>query len=235
MKNRIYTKIKASKEFWQDHLKDLVTHGSRIKITELKGDEIQFESESMYFEMDIVELSRQNPDQLLIATWKRDDHYENLVTTYQYLGGKRELVREEYEYCFGISPKDLKLLPTGMYDLFKQKAQRYFQKSDNYQVRTSETEPSVKDKPEKIFGDEDDSLLFPSVEFLKDGFRITAKKFGFTYLQVSVDRLNHESDPSIDDHLSEEYDDWMSEEYEGYRQEKQKNNSMSNNRNDGIS
>jgi cupin superfamily acireductone dioxygenase involved in methionine salvage len=214
MENRIYTKIKASKEFWQDQLKNLVTNGSRFIITELNGDEIQIVSENMYFEMDIVELSRQNPDQLLIATWKREDHYENLVATYKYIGGKRELLREEYKYCFGISTEDLNELPPGMYDLFKKKALRYFQKVDNYRVRTSASDPSFQEAPEQIFGNDEDSLLIPSVEFLKDGFKITAKKTGFTYLHVSVDRLYHESDPRIDDHLSEEFDDWMSEEYD---------------------
>lgn len=219
MKKRIYVKIKASENFWQEQLKDLITSGSRFKITELKGKQIQIESENYYHEMDIVELSRRNPEQILVATYTGEDHFENLATTSRYINGIREFVKEEYEYYVNISDEDKEVLPPGLYDKFKQKVLEYFQKTDNYRVRTCASDQTFQKMPVKPYDDEDDSLIIPSFELIQDEFKITAKKFGLTYLVVSVDRTHHASSPRDNDHLSEEYDDWMSEEYALKRQD----------------
>lgn len=214
MERRKHTEIKASETFWQKQLEDRIFSGSRSKITKLTDNRIHVESIDDSPEQDIIELSKQNPDQVLTVTYTGEDHFENLAATYQYLNGKREFVKEEYKYWFEIPDKDLEILPPGLYERFQQKALEHFRMVDNYRIRTDEFDPTFQEIPVKPLDYLDDSILIPSIELWEDGFKISAKKFGLTHLMIKVEHFHGLTSPRDQDHLSEEYDDWMGEEYE---------------------
>lgn len=214
MERRKHSEIKASETFWQQQLEDRVFSGSRSKIIKLTGKRIHVESIDDSPELDIIELSKQNPDQVLTVTYTGEDHFENIATTYLYQNGKREFVKEEFKYWFEIDDKDMDILPPGLYDRFQQKALEHFKMVDSYRVRTDELDTPIKDLLIRSYADDNDNLLIPSVELWEDGFKILAKKFGHTYIMVKASRVQDAILTTKDDHLGEEHDDWMSDEYE---------------------
>lgn len=117
-------------------------------------------------------------------------------------------VKEEYEYCFGVIVKDRDMLPPGLYDRFQNKVSEYFRSVDSYRIRNYDTDPTFKNRPIELKYEDDDGVFVPSIEYIEGNIRITAKKFGLTYLDVKVEigKTNHGSETN-DDHLCEEYDD----------------------------
>lgn len=214
MKKRIYVKIKASENFWQKQMKKLTFMELQSEPIMSIGNELYIHGEPASTESDIIELSKQNPGELLIATSIGDDLFENLVSTYRFQYGRRKLIEEKYEYFFDISKEDLEVLPPGVYERFRQMAVKYFQKGDKYRVRADDSDPTFQEMPVRPMVDEDDSIFVPSVELWEDGFNIQAKKFGLTYLMVTLEQRQYEQSPWDNDHLSKECDDWMSEENE---------------------
>jgi hypothetical protein len=214
MKKRIYVKIKASENFWQEQMKKLTFIELRSEPIMLIGDELYIQGEPASTESEIIELSKQNPNEFLIATYIGEDHFENLVSTYRFQYGRRILIEEKYEYFFDISKEDLDALPHGLYEKFQQLAVKYFQKGDKYRVRAYESNPTFQEMPVRPMEDKDDSIFVPSVELWEDGFKIQAKKFGLTYIMVTVGQRQYEPSPRDNDHLSQECDDWMNEENE---------------------
>jgi hypothetical protein len=215
MTQRFLTKITASGKLWQEIQTKQINTGSGSKITKLQGDQIQFESTENP-EPDIIELSIWNPDQPLVVTYSGEDQFENLITTYRYQNGIREFVKEEYEYWFEITDKDKDKLPPGLYERFQQKALEYFKAIDNYRIRRDESEPTFQEIPVKPLDNLDDSILIPSVELWEHDFKISAKKFGLTYLMIKVERIQGLKSTKVNEHLCEEYDDRIGKEYMTY-------------------
>ena len=214
MKKRIYMKIKASENYWQKQMTRLVYMELHSEPIMSIGSDLYIHGEPASTESDIIELSKQNPGELLIATSIGEDLFENLVSTYGFQYGRRKLIEEKYEYFFDLSKEDLEVLPQGVYERFKQMAVKYFHKGDKYRVRADESDPTFQEMPVRPIVDKDDSIFLPSVELWKDGYNIQAKKFGLTYIMVTVEKRQYKPSPWENDHLSEECDDWMSEENE---------------------
>mgnify|MGYP001821359017 CR=1 FL=1 len=175
MKKSIHMKIKASENFWQKQMKKLTFIELRSEPIMLIGDELYIQGEPASTESEIIELSKQNPNEFLIATYIGEDHFENLVSTYRFQYGRRILIEEKYEYFFDISKEDLDDLPLGLYEKFQQLAVKYFQKGDKYRVRAYESDPTFQEMPVRPMEDKDDSIFVPSVELWEDGFKIQAK------------------------------------------------------------
>jgi len=183
MEIHYYTKVKASAKFWKSQLTRQVINETDSKVTVLDGDEITIESINCTAEQDIIELSKQNQDFIFEAKYEVEDHFKNLAATYQYLNGTRKFIKEEYGYCFGINISDRDKLDPQIYGRFKEKVLEYFKKIDNYRVRNSEDEPSFKECPVKT---NEDIHLTPTVEYREGDVILTARKFGLTYLDVTV-------------------------------------------------
>ncbi len=204
MKKHYHTKVKASAKFWKKQLRKQIIHNTDSKITEIDGDEITIESNDCTAEQDIIKLSEQNPDKIFEAKYTVEDHFENLVATYQYLNGTRKFIKEEYEYLFGINLYNRDKIDPQIYDRFKQKITEHFKKIDNYRIRTSEKELSFQESP-IICEDKDDILLTSIVEYIDGDIILTAKKFGLTYLDVTVKFMENSPENTVDDFTEREY------------------------------
>ena len=205
-----HSTIKVSPKFWQTQLTSQIIKLTDSKVTNIDGSKIKITSTDCTAEPDIIKWSKQNPDQIIEVKFTGEDYFENLVATYQYLNGSHEFIKEEYEYCFCISARDRDKLDPQLYAKFQQKVTDYFRKIDNYRIRTSENEPSFKDCPIKKENDEEDSLLTPTVEYREGDVTLTAKKFGLTYLNVTVSFREKKSTDNgfIDDFSGDVFDDF---------------------------
>ncbi len=210
MKIHYHTKLKASEKFWQRQLTNQIINETDSKITNIDGSEITITSTDCTAEPDIIEWSKQNPGQIFEAKFTGEDHFENLVATYMYKAGVGKFMKEEYEYCFCISARDRDKLDPQVYARFQQKVTDYFRKIDNYRIRTSEKEPSFKDCPVKKEDDDEDTLLTPTVEYREGNVTLTAKKFGLTYLNVTVSFREKKSTENRfnDDFTGDGFDDF---------------------------
>lgn len=209
MEIHYHTKLKASEKFWQTQLTRQIIKLTDSKVTKIDGSEITITSTDCAAELDIIEWSKQNPGQIFDAKFTGEDHFENLAATYQYKAGEKKLMKEEYEYCFCISARDRDKLDPQIYERFKQKVTEHFRKIDNYRIRTSEKELSFQESPVN-YEDKDDSYLLTSVvEYIDGDVILTAKKFGLTYLDVTVKFIykNSKQENSVDDFIGGEYDD----------------------------
>lgn len=211
MENHYHTQLKASKEFWQNQLRQQIINYTESQVNKIDGDKIAIESIDCTVEQDIIKLSKNYPDQTFEAKYTAEDPYKNLATTYHYLDGKRKFIKEEYEYCFTFLIRDRNKLDPTLFAKFQDIAKEYFRNVDNYRVRTSERDPTYEDQPIEIFYFEDDTLITPCIEYINgDGDVIlTAKKYGITYLDVTVKFLNQNStqENTVDDFTQKDYVD----------------------------
>ncbi len=211
MEIHYHTQLKVSKEFWQEQLTNKVINQTDSRVTKIDVDEISIETIDSTAENDIIELSKRFPDHTLEAKYTTEDPFENLAITYQYHNGERKFVKEEYEYCFVSTITDRNMLDPEEYTKFQDIAKEYFNRIDNYRVRTSEKDPTFEDQPIEVEYYEDDTMITPCVEYINgDGdFILTAKKFGLTYLDVTVKFINQNltRNNTSDDYLQEDYSD----------------------------
>lgn len=214
MEKKIFTKIKAGDYFWQYQMKKLAFMDFLSEPIMSISNELFIQGSIAYVESDVRRLSEQNPEELLVVTSMSEDLFENLVTKHGYQYGRRRLIEERYEYFFDISKEEQEILPPGLWEKFQQLAVKHFHRGDKYRVRNDESDPTFQEMPVRTLGDEGDSAFVPSVELVENGFKIQAKKFGLTYLMITVKQTKNESSSGDYDHLSEECDDWISEEYE---------------------
>ena len=183
MKKVTHTKLKASKDFWQEQLTNQIIHTDSI-VTEIDQDEITIESLDCTAEQDIIELSKQYPEYIFEAMYNGEDPYENLASTYQYQNGTRKFIKEEYEYCFEIRKEEREQLDPRFYAKFQEDISAYFKKIDNYRIRTAETDPTFQDLPLKR--QDEESPIHPTIAYRDGNITLSAMKFGLTLLVIRI-------------------------------------------------
>jgi len=187
-----YTTIKASPEFWQNKLSKHIIGKTDSKVTTYDDGEIIITSRDCTAEPDIIEFSRNNPDELIVAKYSGENKYANLTSTYEYKAGVRSFIKEEYEYYFVIPAVEKEIIGVEVYEHFKDKATEQLKKIDKYRVRTSESSPSFQENPI----DEDEFFkLTPCLKVILSKIQITAKKFGLTRVDVAVKYLDDIRNP----------------------------------------
>jgi len=183
MKKVTHTKLKASKDFWQEQLTNQIIHTDSI-VTEIDQDEITIESLDCTAEQDIIELSKQYPEYIFEAMYNGEDPYENLASTYQYQNGTRKFIKEEYEYCFEIRKEEREQLDPRFYAKFQEDISAYFKKIDNYRIRTAETDTTFQDLP--IQRQDENNPIHPTIAYIDGNVTLSAMKFGLTLLVIRI-------------------------------------------------
>lgn len=183
MEIHYYTKLKASKEFWQEQLTNQIIH-TDSRVTEIGHDDITIESIDCTAEQDIIELSKQYPGYNLEAKYSAENPYENLTATYQYQNGTRKFIKEEYEYCFNIRKEEQEQLDPRFYAKFQEDISAYFKEIDNYRIRTAETDPTFQDLP--IQRQDENNPIHPTIAYIDGNVTLSAMKFGLTFLVIRI-------------------------------------------------
>jgi hypothetical protein len=190
MERRKYTSVKASDEYWQHQLVNNILAESDSKIIKIYGDEITFENVKDSPSRDILHFSKKNPDQTFKVKCTQENRYENLVTVYQIRNGEEIFLIQYYDYYFGVNAKMRDLLPPGLWERFQTQATAFYTMVDNYRIRTSEQELSFQDAPVTLFYYDPESIIIPTFEQIRGNVKLTAKKFGLTYLDVKIEFLS---------------------------------------------
>ena len=126
MYREYYTMVSASSGFWErlimKHISDELS--CRIGIEGIS--EINIISTSGPALDEIIRLSQEYPDEIFLVKIASENIYDNYVLLYECSGGKAKLLKEGYEYCFGISTYDRDRLPDGLFEKFKKTATEYY-------------------------------------------------------------------------------------------------------------
>ena len=125
-----FTMVKASPGFWAGQLKNQAIRKLPFEINKIIGDEIVILSENGTAFDDLMNLSREYPEEIFRVKIAPEEFCENYVYLFEMSKGDSKLINEGYEYCFGIDTNDLKKLPEGLYERFQKKVADYFQKID---------------------------------------------------------------------------------------------------------
>lgn len=183
---RCYITAKASPGFWEEQLKNQEIRKLPFEINKLISDEIVIISENGTAFDDLMDLSREYPKEIFRVKIAPEEVCDNYVYLFEISKGDSKLINEGYEYCFGIDTNDLKKLPEGLYERFQKKVADYFQKLDYHPKKVKLHINFHKDHNEEDIAAQYSVI----VEYKTKDVRLTAKKYGLTYIDVVVEFLD---------------------------------------------
>jgi hypothetical protein len=226
MYREYYTKVSASSGFWErlimKHISDELScrigiEGiSEINIISTKGPALD----------EIIRLSLEYPDVIFHVRIAGDNIYENYVFLYECCGGKTKLIKEGYEYCFGISTYDRDKLPYGLFEKFKKTATEYYLRlesnsqnnvenhlsseyyeTDNNEQNNPENKMDYKDKKAQNHKQEHLDNISVLVRYETPKVCLTARKLGLTFIDVQAEFRDKEKNRLSDTEYNNSSDD----------------------------
>lgn len=186
MEYKQYYRVSANEEFPWELLSEKINTRAGSKIQKIEGNQVLIESINRTTEGDIIKLSEENPDYLFETEYWWDDPFENIVTTYVYQNGSRKFIMNRYKYFFEINDKIVSIDPE-LYSRFQKMVTNYFSKFDDFPLRTSKIDPSIVSHPAPDGTHSINSTSNFSLIYREGPLTLIAKKFGLTYIDVSVE------------------------------------------------
>ena len=183
MSKQYYTMVKASPGFWGKIILKEIDEASNIEILGTDPDIIIITSTNRNALGRIIALSKKYPEEVFHVRIEGDNVYENYVAQHECSNGKSRLIKEGFEYCFCIKGSDRDKLDKGVLDSFKKEVTDFF--------KILEQKSRIYLNPgqnfEDIWYEEYDTNLLLTLEYITKKTRLTAKKYGKTYINVDVD------------------------------------------------
>lgn len=224
MYGEYYTIVSASAGFWEKLLIKQIGEELSCRIGKESIGELKIISDTGPALEEIIRLSLVYPSEIFKIKIVREDIYENYVYHYQCSSGQSKLIKEGYEYCFGINKIDKDLLPAGLFKKFMNTATEIYLKleQDNQDKLGSESIP-IPDK--KISGecrnsDFNDEPQGTGIRNLKEEtldnitvqvryetpqVSLTARKLGRTFIDVKVELNERDKDKVKDNKQNSGY------------------------------
>lgn len=198
MTNHTYAVVTASPGFWGRLLMKKINAETSNRLTNDMMEEIVIANTNGQVLEDIVNISKEYPDELFWIKISGEDVFENYVYTYSCSNGSAELKKQGLEYFFGISKSDQKRLKEGLFEQFKRRITANYEALDlpilnNFNTtQVSITDPNVLKKEGKNI-DAEISLV---IKYKTKDVCLTATKYGKTFINVDVEFLNEPKKPA---------------------------------------
>jgi hypothetical protein len=185
MSYEYYTIAKASSGFWERLLMKQISEQTPFNISNIMADEITITTKNQTALEDIVKLSLEYPDEVFQVKIAGEDFYENYVKLYEISKGDSKLVKEGYEYLFVISVSDRDKLEPGIFNEFKNKVAWYYQRIEQKHLNKVVLELNFDEDQNE---EEDENTNYSVIiEYTTKKARLTAKKYGSTFIDVHVE------------------------------------------------
>lgn len=132
MSDKFYTKVKASKGFWEKFMAKQLEAGTPFNLSNNISDELIITSTGKTALDEIIKLSADYPEELFRVKTEANDAYNNYVHLYECSRGKSILIKEGYEYYFKFNISNLERIDPAELGEFKHKAICFFRKNQNF-------------------------------------------------------------------------------------------------------
>jgi len=181
-----FTMVKASPGFWENLLIKQIDKNMSLEFLNNKTEEIIITSNKRDALDKIITLSEEYPTEVFRIKIAGEDINENYVYLYECSNGDLQLIKKGYEYCFCINVSDRDKLDKGVFDTFKKKVAAYYNRIGNIPLNDVHLDLTF----DNAQLEETDANLSVTIEYKTSNVRLTAKKYGITFVEVEVDFLD---------------------------------------------
>jgi hypothetical protein len=182
-----YTMVKATPGFWKRYRVKQFIGRLKYMTSHIKNDELIATSRNRSMLSDIINLSKEYPHEVFQIKIAGEDVYENYVTLYECTKGESRLVKEGFEYIFGVDVKDRGKLDNAVFQRFMGLVADYYKRYDLTQKNDVKLEISFDEESDTEYDKE--TKLSIILEYKTKDVCLTAKKLGTTYINVKVEPI----------------------------------------------
>jgi hypothetical protein len=182
MQKKYYTTVRASEGFWENLIAKQIDKEESLAISNIEKNEMIFTSTGKSVLDEIVNMSKEYPDEIFKVKIEGDDVYNNYIYLYECSRGLSNLIKEGYEYYFGIEKSLRKRIDPIELDRFEFRVVDYYQKHDRLQPNDVKTNLNF-DNQSIYFQNSSWSII---LEYKTRDFSLTATKESLTYIKVEV-------------------------------------------------
>lgn len=221
-----YTIVSASSGFWERLLMKQIGDDLSCRIGIAGIGELKIISKNGPALDEIILLSKEYPDEVFQVEIAADNIYENYVYHYECSSGQSKLIKQGFEYCFGINAYDRNRLPNGLFEKFRKTASDIYKRLEERNTPNAKSDPiHVSDKSagsiqsiiskEKNQNSEKDLLpkedildnITVLVKYETPKVCITCRKLGLTFIDVRVEFSEKVKKTNVENEFGNAFDD----------------------------